>query len=269
MKSLFIFLYRFRAFITLILLESVCAFLIIQNSQYHRALFFNSSNSVIASILDVSTSAVQFVQLRNINETLSAENARLKNDLESFIATPDTLKYDSARHFNYINARIVNNSVDLRNNLITINVGSENGVAKDMGVVSNGKIVGKTRYVSDNFTVVTSVLHTESMIPATVKGKVNVCTVQWDGTDPYVVDLLFVPRHYELEEGDTIITSGYSGIFPENVLIGHISSVILSDDAPFYDIKVKLATDFYKIAFVEVAESVDRPQIDSLQNMVQ
>lgn len=269
MKSLFIFLYRFRAFITLVLLESVCAFLIIQNSQYHRALFFNSSNSVIAGILGVSTNAVQFVQLRTINESLSEENARIKNELEKFTATPDSLKYDSAKQFNYINARVINNSVDLRNNLITINVGRVNGIEKDMGVISNGKIVGKTRYVSDHYTVVTSVLHAESMIPATIKGKVNVCTAQWDGTDPYFVDLLYVPRHYLLAEGDTVITSGYSGIFPGNIQVGLIHSISLSDDAPFYDIKVRLATDFHRLAFVEVAENVNRNEIDSLQSLAQ
>lgn len=269
MKSLFVFLYRFRAFITLVLLESVCAFLIIQNSQYHRALFFNSSNSVIANILGISTNAVQFVQLKSINEALSAENARLKNDLENFTAIPDSLKYDSARQFNYIKAHVVNNSVDLRNNLLTINVGRANGVDKDMGVISNGKVVGKTRYVSDHYTVVTSVLHAESMIAATIKGKVNVCTAQWDGTDPNFIDLLYVPRHYQLAKGDTVITSGYSGIFPENIQIGEIHEISLSEDAPFYDIKVKLATDFYRVAYVEVAESVDRVEIDSLQNMVQ
>lgn len=269
MKSLFIFLYRFRAFITLVLLESLCAFLIVQNSQYHRALFFNSSNSVIAEILDVSTNAVQFVQLRSINESLSEENVRIKNYLEKFITTPDSLKIDSARQFNYINARVINNSVDLRNNLITINVGRENGVDKNMGVISNGKIVGKTRYVSDHYTIVTSMLHAESMIPATIKGKVNVCTAQWDGTDPYIIDLLFVPRHYQLAEGDTVITSGYSGIFPENIQIGLIDEISLSDDAPFYDIKVRLATDFYRIAYVEVVENINRTEIDSIQSLAQ
>lgn len=269
MRSLFIFLYRFRAFITLVLLESVCAFLIIQNSQYHRALFFNSSNSVIAEILGVSTNAVQFVQLRTINEVLSEENARLKNSLEQFAAIPDSLRYDSARKFNYINAHVVDNSVDRRNNLLTINVGRANGVDRNMGVISNGKIVGKTRYVSEHYTVVTSVLHAESMIPAIIKGKVNVCTAQWDGTDPYFIDLLYVPRHYQLEKGDTVITSGYSGIFPENIQIGRIHSINLSEDAPFYDIKVELATDFYRVAYVEVAEDIERAEIDSLENMAQ
>ena len=269
MRSLFIFLYRFRAFITLILLESVCAFLIIQNSQYHRALFFNSSNAVIANVLGLSNNAIHFVQLRSINEELSRENVKLKNELKEFDSRPDSLQFDSTRMFNYISARVVNNSVDMRNNLITINVGKNQGVAKDMGVISSGNIVGKTRYVSDNYTIVTSLLHTESMIPATIKGKVNICTVQWDGTDPYFVDLLFVPRHYQLAKGDTVVTSGFSGVFPENILIGHIDTISLSEDAQFYDIKVALATDFYKIAYVEVTESVDRPEIDSLQTLVQ
>jgi len=112
-------------------------------------------------------------------------------------------------------------------------------------------------------------LHSASMVPAKIKGKVNICTIQWDGTNPYYVDLLYVPRHYSLAVGDTIITSGYSGIFPENIHIGSIASIDLSDEAPFFNIKVKLANDFYKISYVEVAESADFSEIDSLQNQVQ
>ncbi len=255
MRSLFIFLYRFRAFITLVILESFCAFLIVQNSQYHRALFFNSSNTVVGGILSTSNNINQYFSLKGVNETLSAENAKLKNDISGSASIADSIAYDSIRHFNYINARVINNSVDLRNNLLTLNVGSAHGVKYDMGVIANGSIVGKTRYVSTNYTVVTSVLHTESMIPATVKNKVNICTIQWDGTDPYFVDLLYVPRHYSLLEGDTVITSGYSGIFPPNIQIGAIHSISLSDDAQFFDIKV--------------AESVSRPEIDSLEIIAQ
>ena len=247
----------------------MCAFLIIQNSQYHRALFFNSSNTTIGSILSVSNDITQYFRLIEINESLASQNVALKNSRNEFNQLPDSIKYDSARNVNYIKARIINNSVDLRNNMITIDVGRKDGIKKNMGVIGGGGIIGKTRYISENFTLVTSLLHTSSMVPATIKGKVNVCTVQWDGTDPYMVDLLYVPRHYSLVVGDSVQTSGYSGIFPENVHIGIIYSIDLSDDAPFFNIKVKLANDFYKITYVEVAESVELPEIDSLQILVQ
>lgn len=269
MRSLFLFLYKFRAFISLVLLEFVCGVLIIQNSQYHRALFFNSSNTVIGSLLTTTDNVVNYFKLKEINETLSSDNARLKNTMNSFDKTPLAFQNDSIRNYRYINARVIDNSVDLRNNLLTINIGSKNGVRKDMGVIGGGGIVGKTRYVSDNFTVVTSLLHTESMVPATIKNKVNVCTVKWNGEDPYIVDLLYVPRHYEIDVGDTVLTTGYSGIFPENILIGSISSVDLRHDAPFYDITVKLINDFYKISFVEVTEFVDFEELDSIQSIAQ
>ncbi len=265
MKSLLLFLYKFRAFITLILLETACAVLIIQNSHYHRALFFNSSNSAIAAVLNVSTDIANYFRLKQINESLAAENALLKNRLNSLEQGPDSLEYDSVRRFNYLKAKVISNSADLRNNLLTINIGSAQGVKRDMAVIGGGGIVGKTRYISEHFTLVTSLLHTESMVPARIKGKVNICTVQWDGTNPYYVDLLYVPRHYVLEVGDSVLTSGYSGIFPENLLIGRISSINLSEDAPFFDIKVKLVNDFYKLDYVEVVENVQLPEIDSLK----
>lgn len=269
MRSLFIFLYKFRAFISLVLLETVCGILIIQNSQYHRALFFNSSNATIGAVLTTSSNVTQYFRLHDINESLAAENAALKNSLNRFERLPDSLKYDSTRRFNYINARVINNSVDMRNNTITIDVGKNHGVKKDMGVIANGSIVGKTRYVSNNYTVVTSLLHTETMVSATIKNKVEICTVQWDGVNPYQVDLLYVPRHYNINIGDTVVSNGYTDIFPEGIMIGTIDAINLSEDAPFYNIQVALTTDFYKIAFVEVAESIERPEIDSLQNLAQ
>jgi rod shape-determining protein MreC len=232
-------------------------------------LFFNSSNTAIGRILSISTNITQYFRLIDINESLAYENSSLKNNLHDFNQLPDSIKYDSTRNFNYIKAKIINNSVDLRNNMITINVGAKDGIKKNMAVIGGGGIIGKTRYVSDNFTVVTSLLHTSSMVPAIIKGKVNICTVQWDGTDPYIVDLLYVPRHYSLLVGDSVLTSGYSGIFPENLHIGNINSIDLSNDAPFFSIKVKLVNDFYKIVYVEVVESIQFPEIDSLQNLAQ
>jgi len=269
MKSLFLFLFKFRAFISLILLQSFCAFLIIQNSQYHRAFFFNSSHTAIGFISSISANITNYFKLIEINESLAVDNARLKNSLNDFVRAPDSLKYDSARRFRFIKATIVDNSVDLRNNLITIDVGSENGVRQDMAVLGGGGILGKTRYVGKHYTIVTSILHTESMVPAQIKDKVNICTVQWDGTNPFEVDLLYVPRHYNLEIGDSIFTSGYSGIFPEDLPIGKISSIDLADDAQFYTIKVKLVNDLYKIAFTEVAENIELPEIDTLKKQIQ
>jgi rod shape-determining protein MreC len=269
MKSLFLFLYKFRAFITLILLEAFCAFLIIQNSQYHRALFFNSSNSTIGSILAVSKNITQYFNLIQINEELATDNAKLKNNLHAFEQLPDSIRYDSTRSLNFIKARVINNSVDLRHNMITIDVGENDGIRKDMAVIGGGGIIGKTLYVGKRFTLVRSLLNTSTMVSAKIKGKVNIGTVQWAGSDPYIVDLLYVPRHYLLSVGDTVLTNGYSGIFPEDIQIGTIYSIDLLNDVPFFNIKVKLVNDFYKLAYIEVAEVVHAPEIDSLQNMVQ
>jgi rod shape-determining protein MreC len=243
--------------------------LIIQNSQYHRALFFNSSNSAIGSILAISTDVTNYFKLKDINESLSKENTQLKNTLNDFEAKPDSLKTDSTRNFIFLEAKVVNNSVSKRDNTITINIGSINGVKEDMAVIGGGGIIGKTRYVGEHYTLVTSILHTKSMVPASIKGKVNICTIKWDGTDPYLINLLYVPRHYNLEIGDTVITSGYSGIFPENITIGNIYSINLAEDAQFYDLKVKLINDLHKITYVEVVENLHLPKIDSLQNLVQ
>ena len=268
MKSLLLFLQKYKAFITLLLLEAFCVILIVQNSHYHRALFFNSSNAAIASVLGVSNQIRNYFHLQEENDKLVKENTALRNLMKNFSRNPAAFQYDSVRQFSYIRARVIDNSVNKRHNLITINVGARHGIKKDMGVIGGGGIVGKTRYISDNFTLVTSLLHTETMVPALIKDKVNIATVQWRGDDPDYVDLLYVPRHYHIAPGDSVLTSGYSGIFPPYLPIGTVASATLRTDAQFYDIKVKLVNDFRTLTHVEVTQNLELPEIDSLKAQV-
>src|ERR1044071_3606351 len=100
MERLFIFLYQYRAFFTFLILEVVCAWLIIENNQYQGARFFNSSNSTVASLNTLSQGVREYFLLRNINSTLAEENAYLRSKLEQFNQLKDTARFavtDSAR----------------------------------------------------------------------------------------------------------------------------------------------------------------------------
>jgi len=269
MRSLFLFLFRFRAFITLVILEVFCAFLIIQNNNYQRVLFFNSSNRMAGDLLSITNNISTYFGLRHQNDLLSKENALLKQQVARLsTGNPVVLAIDTVRQFTFHTAEVVNNTVDLRNNSLTIRIGRQQGITPGMGVVGGGGIVGKVRYVSPKYSVVTSLLHTEGMLSATVKNKVDLCTVQWSGQDPTEVDLLYIPRSYSIDVGDTVETSGYNAIFPKGLYVGTVSRVNLSPEAPFYDIKVKLGNDFRTLDYVDVIENKDLPELDSLQREI-
>lgn len=265
MRSFFLFLYQYRAFLVLIVLEFFALFLVVQNSNYNRATFFNSSNAAIGGILEVSSNVRDFINLAGTNRQLSEENVKLReelNRLKDHLNEPSDL--DTFERFSFINARIVNNNIFLLNNTLTINAGRENGVTPGMGVIGGGGIVGKVKRVGNKYATVVSLLDIDVKVSAEIKGKINLCTVQWDGKSHEYAKVLYVPRHYQLAIGDTVVTSGYNAIYPQGVAIGTISKINLPQDATFYDAQVKLINDFTSLSYVEVILNKDLPQLDSL-----
>jgi rod shape-determining protein MreC len=272
MERLFIFIYQYRAFFTFLTLELLCAWLIIENNRYQGAQFFNSSNGFVASVNNFSQGVREYFSLRDINNTLAAENAYLRQRLEAKnqAAHLGGTVTDSAviKRFDFVSARIVNNSVDRFTNFMTINKGSDDGVQKNMAVISSLGAVGKVKAVSDHYAVVMSLLNIDMMVSASIKRTGHFGTIQWDGRDPEIVNLKFIPPHVKPVKGDTIVTSGYNAIFPEGIVIGVIDEVKLADAALFYELDVKLMQDFRKLSFVTVVKSQLKQEQDSLEQVV-
>jgi rod shape-determining protein MreC len=270
MERLFLFFYQYRAFFTFLLFEVSCAWMIIQNNQYQGARFFNSSNSTVARLNNISQDVREYFLLRNINSTLAEENAYLRTRLEQFNQLKDTAAFpqvkDSAtvKQFDYISAKVVNNSVNRATNYLTINKGSLDSVATGMAVISPLGAVGKVKAVSKHYSVVMSILHNTNRLSVFLPRTRYFGSVSWDGKDPDYVKLDFVPRHVNPAKGDTIVTSIYNAIYPEGIMVGTIEEVN-QDETLFYDLKVKLSQDFRKLSFVMVVRSHLKHEQDSLE----
>lgn len=269
MRKLFLFLYQYRAFLVFILLQSASFFLIVQNSDYKRAAFFNSTNSVIGSLLETSSNINDYINLGEVNKQLSKENASLRAKYISLINKLETNNtIDTVSNFSFINSKIINNSVFLLNNTITINSGSNQGIIPGMGVIGDEGIVGKVKRVGKNYSTVVSFLDVDVKVSAEIKNIINLCTVQWDGRSPKHAKVLYVPRHYKLAVGDSVITSGYNAVYPPGITIGTISKISLPDDVTFYDIEIELINDYESLSLVEVVVNKNLSQIDSLTQII-
>jgi len=273
MYRLYLFLFKYRVVLTFLFLEFLCGWLIVQNNLYHRAAFFNSSNAISARLLSASYEIKGYFGLKQTNEDLAKELAYLREKLEqkkyiidsSARITSDT----SFVPYKFITAKVVNNSTSFFNNYLTINKGEDDGIEPGMGVIGHHGIIGKVKYVSSGFSVVTSILHSDFLVSSKVNGKVNLCSTQWDGLDPGYAKLLYVPRHINLQIGDTISTSGFNSIFPSDILIGTISKINLTAEAPFYDVELKLSSDFSTVVYVQVILSSLRNEKDSIESTIE
>ncbi len=269
MLRLLNFLYNYRAFLTFLSLEIICAWLWVGNSQYQNTKFFNSSNRIAASVMGAAQQTREYLSLRDVNKELSEENALLRGLVERLALSEELLsvKTDSLIRYEFISARVINNSVSQFKNHITINRGSEAGLEPGMAVISSAGAVGKVKSVSDHFAVITSILNTDEQVSSLLKRTGNFGTIQWDGRDPELVNLNYIPRHVKPQAGDSVVTSGYNAVFPAGILIGTVKEVDIKKEAQFFDIRVELTQDFRRLSFVKVVKSELVSELDSLEHV--
>jgi len=273
MERLILFVFQNRAFFTFLVFEIFCAWLIVENNAYQGTKFFNSSNGVVATMNSFSQSVRDYFQLSDVNRMLAEENASLKQILEQtkkpvYPSVESTLDSVLTDRYEFVSTKVVNNHVDMVKNFITIDKGRDAGIEPGMAVISPLGVVGKVKLVSSNYGVVTSILHIDVMVSAVLKRTEHFGTVQWDGLNPELVDFKYIPRHVSPVKGDTVLTSGYNAVFPEGIMVGVIDEVKLSDEALFYDLKVKLSQDFRKLSFVTVVKNRRQVEQDSLEQVI-
>lgn len=264
MQNLLNFLYRFRTFGLFLLLEGVCAWLIIAYNKRPNAAFLNSSNSLVASVNSLTSNTTNYFQLKQINDHLVAENMLLREQLANHSLGKVDLDSSQDRYI-LRKAKIINNTFRRSMNYMTLDAGISDGIYPGMGVISGFGVVGQVKSASNHFATVTSLLHRNLMISSTISRTNTLCTVQWDGTSPLQAELRYVPRHIPLQEGDSVVTSGYNSIFPGGIMIGKIASFKLDDNDVFYDAKIDLAVDFSSLNHVFVIENIIKHEQDSLE----
>jgi rod shape-determining protein MreC len=273
MHRFFVLFNKYKTLLYFLSLQSLCFWLIIVNNKYHNVYAFNTSNRTIGKILAFNNQVNEYLSLREVKETLAAENAELKKIiLSGKIPVDSTLKKgtDSSylNRYSVVVAKVINNSTTESKNFLTINKGTMDSVEVDMGVIGSNGIVGKIKSCSRHFATVYSVLHTNNSVSAKLKKTNTEGSVIWDGSDATIVVLKNIPRHVKVAVNDTVVTSSYSDVFPEGVMIGKIIEIKQKGEEAFFRIKVKLNTDFRSLGYVYVVNNKLRPEKDSLESLL-
>jgi rod shape-determining protein MreC len=216
----------------------------------------------------------QYLYLREENARLIDENTRLRNRLSEsgevhYIIHRDSMGVDTttvSTHWQYffISAEVINNSVNKQYNYLTIDRGSIMGVEKDMAVISNGAVVGVVAGVSRNFATVIPLLNRSFRVGSRLKKNDYFGILEWTGPSPEYAKLREIPLHVELGRGDTVVTSGYSAIFPEGYLVGIVESFEVTE-GNFYDIEVRLAVNFRNLKHVNVIGNLFKEEREELE----
>lgn len=272
MKEIIKLILRYHFTIIFILLEIISFSLIVLHNSYQRTVFSGYTASFFGTISSVVTNVDDYLYLKVANEKLIAENINLRNEIEELKilnrqSNADTLwrKTDST-HVDYIfiAADMINSGFNKTKNYITINKGASNGILPEMAVCSSEGVVGVVEKVSRHYAKVLPLINTNLRVSGKIKKNGYYGSLQWDGNDYRYSYLNDIPFHVNAEPGDTIVTSGFSTIFPEGELIGFVESVN-KETANFLTIKVKLATDFKKISDMYVIANTRKQEQQELE----
>lgn len=274
MRSLAVFFYRNVNLFLFLLLEGFCLYLLFSNNNFHRASFISSSNRIAGDIFTTVNNTREYFYLKEANANLADENARLRGmlkDAYNRVNTKDFVVNDTLHklQYKYITAKIVNNSVNKRNNFLTLNIGSKQGVTAKMGVITSNGIIGFTKQVSENYTSVLSILNKDAKTSASLKNNGNFGSLYWEGGDYRFATLADIPAYVEVKAGDTVVTNQYSSMFPDNLMIGTIDKVYIKPGENFYTLKVKLSANLKNVTYVYVIKDLLREEKVELENKTQ
>jgi rod shape-determining protein MreC len=253
--SLFI---RYSAFIVFLTLECFSFYLIINYNKSQKEIWANSSNLFTGSVNSYIQGVEDFFELQNRNDSLLIENAQLLETIINFRINSKDNNFqafedsDSTSNYKLIPSRVCSKTINLRNNYMTLCKGSQDSIKVGMGVLTEDGIAGIISQVSSDFSTVLMILNSESRTSVKVKSKNYFGNLLWRKGSPLVMTLTDIPKHAEIIVGDTVVTSGYSISFPEDIYIGTISDYSLKDGSNSYNIDVDLSTDFSKTDYVYV-----------------
>ena len=263
MRFLFIFLKKQSFFLLFIFLEFIAILLLANHNNYHQTNIINSSNVITGSFNSVFSAVSDYFFLKEANYQLSKENALLLN-AGIYLSQVSDSSYIKDTTYRFIPARVISNTTRNRNNYIMINKGRSHGVEKEMGLVSPAGIAGIIISVSENYSSAMSLLHKDTRISARLKSSGQMVDVSWDGIDYKKGIVENIPTHIIPSHGDTVITSGYSFVFPENIIIGTIGEKI-EQGGNLNRAELYFSTDFNNLYYVYITENLASAELDSLE----
>ncbi len=271
MRNLLRFIIIYHFFFLFLLLETVSIILIVQHNTYHRAQFINVSRSLQGSYYEIFGGIREYLSLRQTNRDLYMENTLLRNQMDRLARDRESTfenRYDSIQHrqYSYIPARVINNSINKQFNFITLNKGSHHGIEPEMAVIAPNGVVGVVYATSGNYSTVIPMINRNFRLSAKIRKNGYFGSLSWAGSGYQESILEEIPFHVEIQQGDTIVTSGYSAIFPEGIMVGTIKDAE-AIEGNFYTITVDIAVDYKKLIYVNVIRNLLREELRELERI--
>ncbi|MDE6469247.1 MAG: rod shape-determining protein MreC [Muribaculaceae bacterium] len=252
----------------------ISCMLLFRDDPYRQHVYITSAGRLASTAYKGANNVTSYFNLHEINEDLNRRNAELQARIASLeerleimreAGFTDTLVVESGvPHFEFIVAHVINNSIARPFNYLTINKGSADGVRPELGVIDQNGVVGIVSNTGRHSARVISLLNPHFRLSCKIKGSDYFGSLVWNGDNPAEAQLEELPRHTVFHVGDTIVTSGYSAVFPAGLPVG----VVLDDDTDknqnFFTLRIRLLADFTTLGNVQVVINNEADEIRAL-----
>ncbi len=275
MKNLLDFLLKYYHWVLFAVLEVISIVLLFQYNSYQGSVWFSTANIITGSFYKGVSAIGSYFSLTEVNKDLMLRNFYLERQVTQLRrlygeATQKEVEQNNQEEqlsqYKLVTAKVITNELHKKNNLMTIDKGSADGIEVGMGVVCGKGIVGVTYLTSAHYSIVIPILNSSSsQISCAIRGRDYFGVLRWYGGDTGYAFVEEVPRHARFKRGEWVETNGYSSIFPAGVLVGQIVEVYNSRDGLSYNLKVRLSTDFGNIR--DVAVVTNKELIESVHLM--
>lgn len=240
---------------------------------FPRSQYLTSASVVNGKILEVKNDVTKHFNLTYNNSKLQQENIALRKRLpQSFMPIQtSTYKIDDTlyhQQYEYIAATVINSTFDKRNNYFTLNVGSAEGVERDMGVFSEKGIVGIVHNVSEHYAVVKSVLTEAINVDVMIESSGAFGLLKWNGKSARIGSVSGISNDMKVKRWSNVVTRGGSGIFPRGLKVGIVSQYTPVEGKPLWDISVLFSEDYRKIQRVYVVKNLLKTEQKKLESLI-
>lgn len=258
--------------ILFIIAETIAISHYANSNSYTRAKIFVISNSIVGGVNGTLRSTGHLFKLSNENRRLSEHIARLESQLdileENTQAESNNLYEEvifNDPNYTYIVGKIISSSINKRNNYIVVDKGMEDGVYQRMAVITpSGEMIGYVAGCSNRYSAVLSLLSNEFTTSGKIKGGTAYGSVSWSGQSRYHVSMNELSKYETINVGDTIVSTGFSNIFPGEVTIGTVAEYKLNEMATAYDVEIDLAIELTAVDYVLLVGSRESGEIEEL-----
>lgn len=273
MRNLIAFLRRFRIFLIFVLLQLVSLYLYVQNTEFARLQTLSTASALNGKMMAVRHEITKHFNLEHSNKVLQDENARLREKLKesNYQLKRGLIHIDDTTFQNqyvYIPAVVISNTFDRRNNYMTIDVGSNQGIKQGWGVISSRGVVGLVHAVGTSYAVVKTVLSKNINIDVSLQNDGAFGLLKWDGLNPNICQVAGISNDIAIKKWARIITRGSSGIFPRGIPVGIVERRKSVEGKPLWDLQVNLAVDFRRIEYVYVVKNLKYKELQDVMRRI-